>query len=238
MDFKKLDFAKMLENAMRQQTRESLFPWQSLLQDADEVIARVGTHFEHGTRPTDLTPFREPIAKLLSELVETYLTARDDFEARIDPHRPERKLRKKDFARYGGIEPARAKMDPSTPDDFDVSTFLEEPGESWEQYWDREYKRPRGNPGKSRRGGPPIQPLYPIYDMVRQWWRLQELGAFSPLFNCEAKHGEGYQEAAFNGPLRFLFAVIQTLDPGYTIENVRSVYEKRQKDLKARKKVI
>ena len=65
----------------------------------------------------------------------------------------------------------------------------------------------------------------------------QGLGAFTPIFNCEAKLWEGIR-GAFNAPLRFLFAVVKTLDPAYTIENVRSVCEKRQKDLKEPEKRI
>lgn len=217
-----------------QQREPPLFDWHGQLELADEIIARVGAPVGNNSishrpsRPMDLRPHREAVAKLMAELQEAYLCALGDYEMRNDPQRPERKLRKKDIARYG------VPVGPATG--FDYSAFVDDtPDNAWEQHWDEVYRRQRGNPGRSRLGGLPITPLYMVLTSVRRWWRSQGLGAFNPIFNCEANEGEGYQAASYNAPLRFLFAVIQTLDPDYTIENVRSVCDTRRKNQKTRK---
>ena len=223
--------------AARQEREPPLFDWHEQLEFADEIIARVGAPVRNKSsnlrpsRPTDLTAYRETIAKLLAEMQETYIVVRDDFEMRNDPNRPERKPRKKDIARYGAVAPAGETGVPV----FDYAEFDDATELTWEGHWDEVYARPRGNPGQSRLGGPPIAPLYIAVLRVRRWWQSQGLGAFTPIFNCEANEGEGYREAAYNAPLRFLFAVIQTLDPAYTIENVRSVLDSRRKDMKLQK---
>lgn len=220
-----------------QKREPSLFDWRGQLEFADEIIARVGAPVRNTSsnlrpsRPTDLTPHREAIAKFLAELQEAYIVASHDFEMRNDPNRPERKPRKKDIARYGvAVEPLGEVYA-----EFDYTEFDDAPDQTWEEHWDEVYARPRGNPGQSRLGGPPVAPLYVVVSRVRRWWQSQDMGAFTPIFNCEATEGEGYQEAAYNGPLRFLLAVVQTLDPAYTIENVRSVLDSRGKGRKAQK---
>lgn len=221
---------RLLTASLAGSVREPLlFDWRGQLACADAIIARVGAPVRNmssshrPSQPSDLKHLREAIAKLLAELQETYLTALGDYQLRNDPKRPERKLRKKDIV----------LIDATESGGFDYSEFDCEPDQSWEQFYDEVYARPRGAPGHSRLGGPPIKPLYPVFDQVRRWWRSQGLGAFSLIFNIEARNG--YDEACFNAPLRFLLSVIQSLDPAYTIENLRSVCEKRRKDLKVRK---
>lgn len=169
----------LLEKQLVGQVRPPpLFDWCDQLEFADQIIARVSAptrNYSAIGRPsptTDLTPFRDDIAKLLAELQETYLVARDDHEARNDSRRPERKLRKKDLVNLSvDDEPT---IDYSK---FDCSEFLNDAIDTWEQCYDDFYARPRGNPGNSRTGGPPIAPLHPIYWRVRIWWRKHDLGA-------------------------------------------------------------
>lgn len=211
---------QLLNRLLADPVREPpLFEWRDQLPFADEIIARVGAEKVNysaiGRRSpqTDLTNFRDSIAKLLAELQEIYLVALGDHELRSDPKRPERKLRKKDMVIINA--PAGC--------DFDYSEFPADPGQSWEKHYDEVYARLRGNPGRSRTGAPPVAPLHPIYQRIQRWWRQHELGLFSP--TCM-----GLDERYYNSDSRFLLGIIQTLDPAYTIENARGLYETLRKN--------
>jgi hypothetical protein len=195
-----------------------LFDWRLQLGFADAVIARVGAKKRNHSaigRPsawTDLSKLRDDIAKLLAELQEIYIVARDDFELRNDPKRPGRKLRKRDVLIVDGAEGGG----------IDFSEYDGDTDWDWGRVYDDIYCRPRGAPGGNRHGGPPIAPLHPIYRRVRDWWRQHGLGRFHP--TCA-----GEDEAFLNPASRFLLSVIQSLDPAYTIENVRGLYETLRK---------
>lgn len=122
-----------------------LFDWRLQLGFADEIIARVGAekcnHSAIGRRSprTDLSRFRDDVAKLLAALQETYIVARDDYEPRNDPKRPGLKLRTKDVVIVNGVEDS----------DIDFSEYDGDTDWDWERVYEDVYARPRGAPGRT-----------------------------------------------------------------------------------------
>jgi hypothetical protein len=213
-----------LEAALREERPDPpLFPWRSFLPVADEIIERVRKDVKRAPakeiRPPrpglDLSAKRDSIAHLLMEVHERYLIARDDYRLR-------------NGLNEGGqfdkaLLPTKSPPRTSDSQEYDYGEFAHAGFESWEQNWQHDYGRRRGNPGHSRSCGPPLLPLHSVYPLIKGWWRQHGLGQFNPTFSG------GDDESENNPPSRFLLCILQGLDPRYTVENARGLYETMRK---------
>lgn len=214
-----------------------LYDWRNFLTRADAVIARVGAdkvvpgsagNTQSKVRPgRNLSEWRREIAELLAEVHESYLTDLDDFETRTSPDKPKRWRADPPLDRDDPLYELTGGM---TLDDGIVDGL--------EKYWVQTYGLRRANPGKSHTGGPPIRPLHNVYRLVRYWW-TQNLGErFAPTFPyTKEEDGEvPVSEEGYPAALRFLLAVFQDLNPGYTAVNARALYDTMGKPSSWRKR--
>ncbi len=150
----------------------------------------------------DLTQFRDDLAQLLADVRELYVIEMGEFKERNDP-----------------VLQLTEWWKPAAPSaDADVWWNSEDVQEiPVEDTWLHYYKRRRGRPS-AQTNGLPIKPLHPVYECLRAWWQRHDLGKFSP--DDEIVDDD---EALFNPPMRFLLAVIQTLDSRYTAANARGL---------------
>jgi hypothetical protein len=195
-----------------------MFDWRQQLAAADTIIQCLAVP-KVGPRQTrkglDLTKKREKIARLLAEVMEIYIVEYESYQARSDPSKPSQDQGENHAA-------------PTLVCNFDYSEFANDcidDQRNWDKHWRETYGRGAGNPGKSRKGKLPVAPAHAVYLVVRNWWRAEGLGRFSPTLQDFNEPGEECDETQFNPPSRFLLSVLRYVDAGYTIENARGLYE-------------
>lgn len=202
-------------------SRDEMVPkydWKAQIAAAENIIAFVKVTRMHRSgadiKPVaglDLSEHCESIARLLATVAELYDLSLEDFQLRCSPNRP--------------LEKLEANYDPNElGPHFDYGAWTDEGFESWGETWRRDYGKGRGRPGYAMNDAPPTKPLYGVYAAVRDWWRDNNLGQFSP--TCK---GEDVLDNWFTNDSAFLLGVLQYLDKRYQISNARGLYETMRK---------
>lgn len=201
------------------------------LEDADAIIAvlRVPRKIARGDkrgRPLDLSHKRRELAYLLEEAHEVYQTALDDWEARLDPLKPKRRL-----------EDNWSKNEEELPAD-EFTTPLDVAQKEWEEFWQQWYFQPTKNPGRARFDASlSIGVLHPVYFLIRYWWKKHVGQPFTGDFNFkEGSHGVDQRTEDYFAPGARLFYRIAThLNYKYTASNCHWVHDALRKRIKPEK---
>ena len=183
---------------------------------AKKIIARVGAtgfyssakRIKSAKKGLDLKGREESLSRMLAQMHAVFDIDIDDFNDRENPD---------DKKNWTTIPP--------TDDDYD---YGEDAGVGFkstsEEIYKELYSRGRGNPGKSRTGDLLIKPAHCAFVFARNWRCREGLGKFHPTFNYITPKNEAYEETDFGPSSRFFLAILQVINPLYTVEHASSIY--------------
>lgn len=224
-----------------------LVDWRDLEKQANAIIKDVKRPIRmfsikgERTRPgVDLEAHSDALAKLLAEGAETYLGAKDYYEAMAIP-KPR-------------IRASQSKRAKKFPKGFDYSEYgtVEEIMADHDKIQALFPSRGPGNPSKSRdKEAFPIGPLGAVYWVSMDWWEEHVDEGFTPSFAggddviipaAEYDDADDMDEREFgtdynNADSRFLLGVFQFVEPRCKARHASSLYERFRKKHKEHREI-
>lgn len=210
-----------------------LIDWRKLRPRAQTIVERLAVAKKAARGNTRAKPVKlevDEVAELLADLIEVYVVANDEYEARTGFDRPPPWGRKKK------TKPPTQILEPDEAELLirDASASYYKP---IAEIFRDDFANKVGQPGgprfrhpKKTKPLPPVRPLHPVYRIVRHWWRAKGLSQFTADFK------DGDDEVAMNPPSRFLYLIFQSLNPKYRPAQLRNLHDTiRKKDRKQRR---